>query len=256
MFLSRNVTGAPQLRECLINLPASKSDPEPGWGDGSGDSGWIWHSSPCRHAPALLCSSHCLGETRAHTSHGCFKRWGELNPTLFSPQKHPYIEQSSKTGCWPCGISSKASCQDMSLSRGLLWWDKWAVTSFPRTLVFQHHLREAVRRPLSHGGKLHLLSFCQGMLYSRISPVQPKSQDRGSSYKAPLGCSSVPSSMLVPTLSTQALGEAPQGSWVHLCSFNWCHVSRVDILAHDLCIALLKLCVKSSRSEHSPQISK
>lgn len=60
-FLSWNVTGAPQLRECLINLSASKSDPEPGWGDESGDSGWIWHSSLCRHAQAPPCSTHCPG---------------------------------------------------------------------------------------------------------------------------------------------------------------------------------------------------
>lgn len=112
-FLSWNVTGAPQLRECLINLSASKSDAEPGWGDESGDSGWIWHSSLCRHAQAPPCSTHCLGEIRAHASHGCFKRWGDLNTTLFGSQKHPYIDQSSKTGCWSYGISSWASCKDM-----------------------------------------------------------------------------------------------------------------------------------------------
>lgn len=46
MFLSRKYYRASQLRECLINLSVSKSDPEPGQGGRSGDSGWVWRSSP------------------------------------------------------------------------------------------------------------------------------------------------------------------------------------------------------------------
>lgn len=46
MFLSWKYYRASQLRECLINLSVSKSDPEPGRGDRSGDSGWVWRSSP------------------------------------------------------------------------------------------------------------------------------------------------------------------------------------------------------------------